>query len=67
MRTNIEIDDTLIAEAQKLSGQRTKKATVEEALRLMVKLRRQKAVDSAFGQYRWRGDLGRSRKGRGGA
>ena len=65
MRTNIEIDDTLIAEAQKLSGQRTKKATVEEALRLMVKLRRQKAVDSAFGQYRWRGDLGRRRSGRG--
>ena len=65
MRTNIEIDDTLIAEAQKVSRQRTKKATVEEALRLMVKLRRQQAVDSAFGKYRWRGDLGRSRRGRG--
>ncbi len=65
MRTNIEIDDTLIAEAQKLSGLRTKKATVEEALRLMVKLRRQKATDSAFGKHRWRGDLGRSRRGRG--
>ena len=65
MRTNIEIDDTLIAEAKKLSGQPTKKATVEEALRLMVKLRRQKAADSAFGKYRWRGDLGRGRKGRG--
>ena len=65
MRTNIEIDDTLIAEAQKISGLRTKKATVEEALRLMVKLRRQKAADSAFGKYRWRGDLGRSRSRRG--
>jgi Arc/MetJ family transcription regulator len=65
MRTNIEIDDTLIAEAQKLSGQPTKKATVEEALLLMVKLRRQQAADSAFGKYRWRGDLGRRRRGRG--
>jgi len=65
MRTNIEIDDTLIAEAQKLSGQPTKKATVEEALRLMVKMRRQKAAESAFGKYPWRGDLGRSRRGRG--
>jgi Arc/MetJ family transcription regulator len=65
MRTNIEIDDALIAEAQKLSGQPTKKATVEEALRLMVKLRRQHAVGSAFGKFRWRGDLGRSRRGRG--
>jgi Arc/MetJ family transcription regulator len=65
MRTNIEIDDSLMAAAQKVSGQTSKKATVEEALRLMVKLRRQQAVDAAFGKYRWRGDLGRSRKGRG--
>jgi Arc/MetJ family transcription regulator len=65
MRTNIDIDDTLMAEAQKASGQGTKRATVEEALRLMIKLRRQQAVDSAFGQYRWRGNLARSRRGRG--
>ena len=39
MRTNIEIDDMLMAEAQKASGCATKKQTVEEALRLMVKLR----------------------------
>jgi Arc/MetJ family transcription regulator len=65
MRTNIDIDDALMAEAQKASGQPTKKATVEEALRLMIKLRRQKAVDAAFGKYRWRGDLARSRRGRG--
>ena len=64
MRTNIEIDDTLLAEAQQLSGQATKKATVEEALRLLVKLRRQKEVDKAYGKYRWRGDLDRSRSGR---
>ena len=64
-RTNIEIDDGLMSEAQKASGQATKKGTVEEALRLMIKLRRQKAADAAFGKYRWRGDLDRSRKGRG--
>jgi Arc/MetJ family transcription regulator len=65
MRTNIEIDDALMAEAQKLSGHATKKQTVEEALRLMVRLRRQKEVDTAFGKYRWRGNLARSREGRG--
>ncbi len=65
MRTNIEIDDALMAEAQKVSGQTTKKQTVEHALRLMIKLRRQRDVDAAFGKYRWQGDLGRSRKGRG--
>jgi Arc/MetJ family transcription regulator len=65
MRTNIEIDDALMAEAQQVSGQATKKETVEQALRLMIKLRRQQEVDAAFGKYRWRGHLARSRKGRG--
>jgi Arc/MetJ family transcription regulator len=65
MRTNIEIDDTLMAEAQKVSGHATKKQTVEEALRLMVRLRRQREVGVAFGKYRWRGNLAESRKGRG--
>ena len=65
MRTNIEIDDTLMAEAQKACGHATKKETVEEALRLMIKLRRQHEVGAAFGKYRWRGNLARSRRGRG--
>jgi Arc/MetJ family transcription regulator len=64
MRTNIEIDDALMAEAQKASGQQTKKQTVEQALRLMIRLRRQQEVSGAFGKYRWRGNLARSRKGR---
>jgi Arc/MetJ family transcription regulator len=64
MRTTIEIDDTLMAEAQRASGQATKKQTVEKALRLMVKLRAQQEVDRAFGKHRWRGSLARSRKGR---
>jgi hypothetical protein len=32
---------------------------------LMIKLRKQEDVRSAFGKYRWRGNLGQSRKGRG--
>jgi len=67
MRTNIEIDEKLMAEAQKASGLATKKQTVEQALRLMVKLRRQQEVNSAFGKYPWSGDLKRSRAGRGAA
>ena len=65
MRTNIEIDDVLMREAQKVSGHATKKQTVEEALRLMIRLRRQHNVDAAFGKYRWHGNLARSRLGRG--
>jgi Arc/MetJ family transcription regulator len=65
MRTNIDIDDDLMRAAQKASGHGTKRATVEEALRLMIKLRRQKTIDAAFGRHRWRGNLARSREGRG--
>jgi Arc/MetJ family transcription regulator len=63
MRTNIEIDDALMAEARKVSGHATKKQTVEQALRVMVKLRRQHEADAAFGKYRWRRNLALSRKG----
>jgi Arc/MetJ family transcription regulator len=65
MRTNIDIDDTLMAEAQRACGLATKKQTVEEALRLMIRLRRQKEVAAAFGKYRWHGNLAASRRGRG--
>ena len=64
MRITIEIDDALMAEAQKVSGQ-TKERTVEQALRLMIRLHRQHEVGAAFGRYRWRGNLAQSRKGRG--
>jgi Arc/MetJ family transcription regulator len=64
MRTNIDIDDALMAEAQKASGRNTKKQTVEEALRLLVRLRRQQEAGAAFGKFRWRGNIARSRRGR---
>jgi Arc/MetJ family transcription regulator len=58
------IDPELLAEAQRLSGHATKEATVDKALRLLVRLRGQKQVNHAFGKYPWRGDLKRSRRGR---
>jgi Arc/MetJ family transcription regulator len=64
MRINVEIDDRLMAEAQNVSGCATEKQTVEEALRLMVRLPRQAESRTAFGKYRWRGNLAESRKGR---
>jgi hypothetical protein len=36
---------------------------VDEALRLLIRLRRQQDVGAAFGKYRWRGGLARSRSG----
>jgi len=48
MRTNIEIDDTLIAEAMARGGHPTKKAAVEEGLRLLVRLARQREAAEAM-------------------
>jgi len=57
MRTNIELDDDLIAEAMELGGLSTKKAAVDQALRDFVRIRRQlRAVDSLEG-IGWEGDL----------
>jgi Arc/MetJ family transcription regulator len=66
MRINIEIDGALMEQALKASGNRNTKHTVEQALRLMVRLRGQQEIGAAFGKYRWRGNLARSRKGRAG-
>ena len=65
MRTTIDIDDELLSEAQIALGQPTKKKTVEEALRLALKLCRQREMTSAFGKYKWKGKLAISRRGRG--
>jgi hypothetical protein len=65
VRTTLEIDPTLLAEARQVSGHATTKQMVEEALRLWIKLQRQHQAGEAFGKYRWRGNLPQSRKGRG--
>jgi Arc/MetJ family transcription regulator len=65
MRINVDIEDALMAEARKACGQSTDKETIEHALRLMIRLRQQEDVRPAFGKHHWRGNLGRSRVGRG--
>jgi Arc/MetJ family transcription regulator len=57
MRTNIDIDDKLMADAQRLTGLPTKKAVVEEALKLLVQLRNQARIRELRGKVRWEGDL----------
>lgn len=64
MRTNIDIDDALLAEAMAATGQRTKRATVEEALRTVVRLRRQRETVADMAGLGWEGDLEASRDGR---
>jgi Arc/MetJ family transcription regulator len=64
MRTNIEIDDSLMREAMRRSGASTKKAAVEAGLRMLVKMHSQTAIRRLKGKVRWEGDLNESRLGR---
>ena len=64
MRTNIEIDDALLAEAMSASGLGTKRATVEEGLRLLVRVRGQAEALNDLAGLGWEGDLDEMRQGR---
>jgi Arc/MetJ family transcription regulator len=64
MRTNIDIDDELITEAIRATGAKTKKAVVEEGLRLLVRLAEQKRAVEDMTGLGWEGDLDASREGR---
>jgi Arc/MetJ family transcription regulator len=57
MRTNIEIDDALMAEAIGVSTEKTKKAVVEAALTDYIRLHRQREMLKSFGTIEWEGDL----------
>ena len=64
VRTNIDIDDELLARATEALGTLTKKATVEEALRQVVKdYEGRKAIAELRG-LGWEGDLDEMRQGR---
>ena len=64
MRTNIEIDDDLIKEAQQLSGLKTKRSVVDAALRMFVRVQHQKDILQLAGKVKWEGDLDAMREGR---
>ena len=64
MRTNIEIDDTLLAEAMQATGQSTKRGTVEEALRRVVASNRRLLAIQDMAGLGWEGDLATMRSGR---
>ena len=50
MATNLAIDDRLIEQAVKLSGHKTKKAAVTEALREYIHRRKQARILKLFGK-----------------
>jgi Arc/MetJ family transcription regulator len=63
-RTNIEIDDSLMRRARKLTGLKTKRQIVDKALELLVRSEARKGILRFYGSGIWRGDLKESRRKR---
>lgn len=61
MRTNIVIDDELMAAAMTAVGAKTKRETVELGLKALLRLRRQGEIRQLRGALQWVGDLDRMR------
>lgn len=61
MRTNVDIDEKLMEKAMEITGHRTKKATVEAGLHLIITLNQQEQIKKLKGQLKWEGDLEKMR------
>ena len=57
MRTNIVIDDELMAQTMRATGLRTKRETVELGLRTLLRLQTQEEIRKLRGKLDWVGDL----------
>ncbi len=57
MRTNIVIDDQLMRDTLRVTGFKTKREAVDEALHTLLRLKRQEAIRSLRGKLDWQGDL----------
>jgi len=64
MRTNIVLDDNLINQARKLSGIKTKREVIHEALRIFVQIQEQSRIKSLRGKLHWEGDINELRENR---
>lgn len=64
MRTNVVLDEKLIREAKELTGIATTRAVLDEALRTLIRLRRQSEIRSLRGMLQWEGDLAALRETR---
>ena len=63
-RTNIELNDTLILKARKLTRLRTKREIVDRALELLVRSETRKGILRFYGRGVWKGNLKAARSNR---
>ena len=61
MRTNIVINEKLMADAIKATGARTKREAVELGLKSLIKMKKQEAIKGFRGKLKWQDDLDRMR------
>jgi len=64
MRTNVILDETLVAQAKGLTGIKTTRGVLDEALRVLIRLQEQGQVRELRGRLQWEGDLATLREGR---
>ena len=64
MRTNIVIDDKLMADTLRATGLRTKREVVELGLKTLLRLRQQGELKKLRGKVDWQGDLEAMRRDR---
>ncbi len=57
MRTNVVIDDELMAATLKATGIKTKREAVEQGLRALLRLSQQTQLRGVRGKHEWVGDL----------
>jgi Arc/MetJ family transcription regulator len=62
MRTNIVIDDKLMADTLKATGLQTKREVVELGLKTLLRLRQQSEIKKLRGRVTWDGDLDAMRR-----
>ena len=62
MRTNIEIDEQLLKQAQAAAGAKTNRETVEQGLRALITLQKQREIRRLRGKLKWEGDLDAMRR-----
>jgi len=57
VRTNIVIDDKLMRDTLRATGLKTKREAVDQALRTLLRLKKQARIRRLRGKLDWRGDL----------
>lgn len=61
-RTNVVLDEEVLAEATRVMGAKTYSAAINEALSEAIRTRKVRALRSTFGMGLWEGDLSEMRE-----